>query len=366
MMLAVTEPREQPPGSALGFILTARVRVRRRSDGAGAALYVAAPSCTATHGRPLSTQRHCCLTASGRSPSDTVLFLLRRPRHDADMTDENTPLRKIVDRGGYAFGMAVVETIRRSYAAGQQKWECTAIELPWQQRTGDGGGFIDAIIRRDRAVGIIECKKVNNGDKLVFLMRHDQSEHAVECRLEVYLEHQPYDAPSAGHALTRADDRFVTIDCTMATGSPESAFCSAPKDSQLDLDRIASHLLQSCEGSMNNWWIEQEGDVACIPIIVTNAILYTCAFDPAQVDLVDGNLPANAQFTPRPFVRFRKAFKQSAGLDPHPAPVLEAPASDGARTVFVVEARHLVTFLAGLRTLYMPVKTGARLMVTGD
>lgn len=294
------------------------------------------------------------------------MFRPWRARHDSGMTDENTPLRKIVDRGGYAFGMAVVDAIKRSHAAGLQKWECTAIELPWKYRTGEDGGFIDAVIRRNKAVGIVECKKVNNGDRLVFLMRHDQNENENRCRLEVYLENQPYDAPNAGHALTRADDRFVTVDCTMATGSPESAFCSAPKDSQLDLDRIASHLLQSCEGAMNDWSIEQHHDVACIPIIVTNATIHTCSFNPEGLDLTDGNLPADARFSPHAFVRFRKAFKQTGGLDPHPAPLLEAASINGERTVFVVEARHLVEFLAGLRHLQRPVKGGAQAMVSAD
>jgi hypothetical protein len=282
------------------------------------------------------------------------------------MTDENTPLKKIVDRSGYAFGMAVVDAIQRSHAAGQQRWECTATELPWKYRNGENGGFIDAVIRRDKAVGIIECKKVNNGDRLVFLTRRDQDENATECRLEVYLEHYPYEAPKQGIARTREDDRFIAMNCTMATGSPESSFCAAPKDSQLDLDRIASHLLQSCEGAMNDWSIDQGEDVACIPIIVTNASIHTCAFDPARINLADGNLPTDAQFLQRPFVRFRKAFKHTGGLDPHPAPLLEAPSSDGARTVFVVEACHLVAFLGGLRKLYRPRGSGAQLMVSDD
>lgn len=295
------------------------------------------------------------------------------------MTDANARLRDLVDRSGYAFNMAVAETIRRSFNSGQQKWECTATELPWSRRTSEDGGFIDVVIRRgDRAVGMIECKKVNNGDELVFLTRHDANENEIECRLEVYVDQQPYEAPNSGYALTRADDRFVTVNCTMATGSPESAFCAATKSepgsagkprvksANLNVDDIASLLLQSCEGAMNDWRIEQHDEVVCLPIIVTNASIYTCAFDAAAVNLADGDLPAGAEFKPRPFVRFRKAFKQTAGLDPHPAPVLEAAAGNGERTVFVVEARHLVTFLANLRTLYRPHDRGQRLMVSSD
>ena len=279
------------------------------------------------------------------------------------MTDENTPLREQVDRSGYAFNMGVAEVIRRS--RDRQFWECTAVELPWSASLSKDGGFIDIAIMRDRAVGIIECKKVNNGDRLVFLTRHDQSESETRCRLDVYRK----DKPQGGALPPQFETRFGTVECNMVSGSPESAYCVAskgPKSANLNLDDIASDLLASCEGLLGDWDLKLRDDpTVCIPIIVTNALLFTCAFDPAQMDLGSGDLPADAAFMSRPFVRFRKALRNGAGLTSLDVKDLDEVVGEGERTVFVVDSRQLVPFLAGLRSLMCTVDGGARQLVRG-
>jgi hypothetical protein len=279
------------------------------------------------------------------------------------MTDENTPLRELVDRSGYAFNMAVAETVRRS--GDRHLWRVEAEEIPWSRK--EESGFVDVVITRDRAVGIIECKKVNNDESLVFLTRHDQGRHVTRCRLEVYVQEVPErDGEHAAAPAIRLlpDPRFLVGECNMPTGSPESGYCVAKKGSSsanLNLDGIASHLLESCEGLLGDWDLKLPGSVtACIPIIVTNAKLWTCTFDPAAMDLGVADLPPEAAFQSQPFVRFRKAFRRSAGLfAPDVKKSMVQVVEQGERTVFVVDARHLVPFLAGLRSVMFPRPDGS-------
>ncbi len=296
------------------------------------------------------------------------------------MTDENTPLHKVVNRAGYAFVLGVAATIKNSGT--RQKWTFDALEVPWSGEDGEGG-FIDLTITRGRAVGVVECKKVNHGDQLVFLLPGD-SENESRCRLDVYNPNRDVQSGT----LPQLADRFGTVECNMVTGSPESAFCASskggkPKDGQrsenpkgknsgakdekfanLDLDRIASNLLASCVGLLGDWSIQLDHHTACVPIVVTNADLFTCRFDPVAIDLVSGDLPANAVFKPVSFVRFRKAFRQGAGVSTADAKRVAGAVAEGERTVFVVNAAHLVPFLAGLR--YVTCQLDGRTFVFCD
>ena len=284
------------------------------------------------------------------------------------MTDKNTPLRRQVDRSGYAFNMAVAAAIRRSSA--HQKWECLGTEVPWSTKLSRSSGFIDVLIARDRAVGVIECKKTNVSDRLVFLTEQGQPATEPRCRLQVYLQ-EPPEEPKRSFAVSAAfsqrwKPRFAVADCTMPTGSPESGYCVAPKDKQnLNLDAMASELLASCDGLLGNWDVNLPADyVAAVPIIVTNAQLFTCSFDPERADLGSGDIPDDAVFERRPFVRFRKALGGSGGMTSPSKVELGDVAAEEERTVFVVDSRELISFLASFRRLLMPLEDGACQLVS--
>lgn len=142
------------------------------------------------------------------------------------MTDENTPLREQVDRSGYAFNLGVAARIEASTKS--QKWKLDAFEVPWSAQLGKEGGFVDITIKRDRAIGVIECKKVNHGDRLVFLLKAGQSENETRCRLDVYRA----DVEPRGGSLPQFETRYGTVECNMVSGSPESAYCVAKKENQ--------------------------------------------------------------------------------------------------------------------------------------
>lgn len=256
--------------------------------------------------------------------------------------------------------MAVTEIIRGS--SDQQGWRVEAMEIPWSEMRNSG--FIDLAITREKAIGIIECKKVNNADSLVFLVHRDQDASVTRCTLEVYMQELPesggYELPGMRAMQMQSECRYAVADCNMLAKSPESSYCVAPKgprSANLDLDGIASNLLESCEGLLGDWnFVLSARRTACIPIIVTNAHLYTCTFDPAQMDLGSSDLPKLASFQTQPFVRFRKAFRHSGGrLAPDEKDSLAQVMEECTRTVFVVNARGIVPFLAGLRGVSMQV-----------
>ncbi|MGC8640474.1 MAG: hypothetical protein ACP5XB_11420 [Isosphaeraceae bacterium] len=75
------------------------------------------------------------------------------------------------------------------------------------------------------------------------------------------------------------------------------------------LERSADTLLPSVEAAATDWfshsWVSNGESRVFIPVIVTNATLYTCSFDAGDISMADGNLPAGA-FQAVPFIRFRK------------------------------------------------------------
>ena len=121
------------------------------------------------------------------------------------------------------------------------------------------------------------------------------------------------------------------------------------------LERLAGKLLEATEAIADE---QMQLDLAnrpmvraefwsYIPVIVTNATLWVCSFDPAKVD-GDGMLPPDAKFHPAPLVRFFKNLSSDSG---------ESSSQDLAganraknRIVFVVEAAYFPEFLKAFKT----------------
>jgi hypothetical protein len=129
--------------------------------------------------------------------------------------------------------------------------------------------------------------------------------------------------------------------------SAESVFCvvitsSSGKDRRL-LERDAQLLVRGtnayAQRFKRDFKVNQslEPDRPILPVIVTNAKLFTAEYEPADVSLDTGQLPVPqpAKLSPVPWIRFRKAFT-SGGKDA------------GDRTVFVVSAPELATWLGKL------------------
>ena len=118
------------------------------------------------------------------------------------------------------------------------------------------------------------------------------------------------------------------------------------------LESLAVECPQSVEGLGNeevnvmSQGYAQHLRLFIVPVVVTNAALTICRFDPAAIRIEDGTLAAADAVTETvPFVRFRKslatAMRESLFRD------LRAANRARERTVFVVTAEHLTTFLKG-------------------
>jgi hypothetical protein len=83
---------------------------------------------------------------------------------------------------------------------------------------------------------------------------------------------------------------------------------------------------------------------AYVPVIVTNANLAACTFDPQVVSLGDGKLPSGkSEFEMVSVIRFRKALSSKIAGDP--GRDLAHANLLRQRTVFVVNAAGMKSFL---------------------
>jgi hypothetical protein len=94
--------------------------------------------------------------------------------------------------------------------------------------------------------------------------------------------------------------------------SAESSFCVVPGEGggrRPLLEKMIDELLQSLEAfALEEYRLNQDSHFRrlYVPVIVTNARLFTCTFDPANVSLETGEIPADANFEEVPCIRFRK------------------------------------------------------------
>jgi hypothetical protein len=119
------------------------------------------------------------------------------------------------------------------------------------------------------------------------------------------------------------------------------------------LERIAGELVQAAEAiaaeqyRMDGFARDQsQSDTfawAYVPVIVTNANLSVCKFNPGDVDIANGLLPDGATFEDVPVVRFTKNLSTAAGGDS--IHTLRAANAARDRTVFVVRGAFLREFL---------------------
>jgi hypothetical protein len=134
--------------------------------------------------------------------------------------------------------------------------------------------------------------------------------------------------------------------------SYESPFCIVRGQGEKDtpmLERLSSLLLRSIEGLANEelGFKGESGGVRRLytPVIITNTKLFTCQYDPNDVDISTGQL-GKANFVEVPFVRFRKNL--SSSTPDHKHSDLQNANLYNERTVFVVNSNDIREFLADL------------------
>ena len=146
---------------------------------------------------------------------------------------------------------------------------------------------------------------------------------------------------------------MFTAEFNMCEGGPEANYCVVPKGGPIrTLESICSKLLADSRQILDAPDLAHQAEFeVMVPVIVTNAKLFTCNFVPQQEHLKDGCLDVSeGNFRETQFVRFRKSLVsyRSRTLTAEALPIREWK-EDRERTVFVVQAQHLTFFLSGFR-----------------
>ncbi len=218
-------------------------------------------------------------------------------------------------------------------------WSVCESEYPWQTSGGDSQ-FLDLVATNGTLFLTIECKKTRK-EILTFLrplghphtgttgvvkefrcLRASEIQDSTR-RLEIYCEEWAVEPES-----TRSEF------CVVSTNQ-------SGRDQRL-LQRDAGLVVRATDafahGRRKHFRPDRDPspDAACLflPVIVTNAPLYTVRFKPTEVSLESGEFSEPPQeVETAPYVRFRKAFTSDGGPDL------------GDRGVFVVHATSLIEFL---------------------
>ena len=253
----------------------------------------------------------------------------------SEMTTEGAPVPESVlaalQSSGFPFQTAVAHVINPSIG-----WALHASEYPWQTSNGDGQ-FLD-IVATNRVVFLaIECKKTRK-EVLTFLRPLSLSHTGLVEDFRCLRAKQSLDS-------TRRLELFCE-EWAVSPRSTSSEFCvvstsASGKDQRL-LERDAGVLVRATDAFAQDFRQRFRPDhdpapsTACLflPVIVTNAPIYTARYKPPEVSLETGEfsvLPREIDSVP--WVRFRKAFTSDGGADL------------GERSVFVVHAASFTEFL---------------------
>ena len=249
------------------------------------------------------------------------------------MTDTNAKIpeavRGALQSSGFPFQTAVAHVIRAAPG-----WKVYASEYPWQGPGGDDQ-FLDLVATNGKLFLAIECKKTRK-DILTFLRPLGHSHTGKVDRFRCLRAEQIRDA-------TRRVEIFCE-DWALYPTSTCAEFCvvstsESGKDQRL-LERDAGLVIRATDAFAQVFrerfppGSNLSPPCLLLPVIVTNASIYTARYEPSEVSLETGEfseLPREIEGAP--CVRFRKAFTSEGRRDL------------GDRSVFVVNAAQLSEFL---------------------
>ena len=232
---------------------------------------------------------------------------------------------------GFPFQTAVAHVINPSV-----EWALHASEYPWQTSAADGQ-FLDVVATNRVLFLTIECKKTRK-DILTFLRLLSLSRTGLVEDFRCLRARQSLDST-----------KRVEIFCeewALKPRSTSSEFCvvstsESGRDQRL-LERDAAFVVRATDAFAQDFRERFRPDrdpapsTACLflPVIVTNAPIYTARYKPTEVSLesVEFSVPPR-EIDNVPWVRFRKAFTSDRGPD----------LAD--RSVFVVHAASFAEFL---------------------
>ena len=269
---------------------------------------------------------------------------------------DNHVLRKQVNASGFPFQIRIEREILKSYE--QHSWLPIAPEHYWKNPETKREGFIDLVLHKEPrgiVVGgpnydeymVVECKRVKEGSWVFLNPNTSQHKNASTKLLTVYQiseQRKP--------VVEWADLKYEPL-------SYMSSFCVVPgqADKQTPmLERISAELLDSLEHvaaeELNYLYTKfdstQQNDFQqriFVPVIVTNAKLVLCTFEPDEVELSKGLLEEDSgEFEKVEYIRFQKSLSTNYSTKDQ-AQNLESANKLNERTIFVVSSSAITPFL---------------------
>lgn len=212
-------------------------------------------------------------------------------------------------------------------------WSILASEYPWRGTENDER-FLDILATNHRFVLTIECKKTK--DSLIFLrpLAADANAGDVDHFRCIYVEPHRFGRVHAACEGWNIWPRSRSCEFCVVSGNSGN--------SQRLLERDASLLVNATDAFAKDSYRYLRGDQArsflILPVIVTNAKLYTAHYNPLEVSLDSGefeNWPKKIE-DDVPWIRFEKNLIAGGGRD------------FGHRSVFVVNSLWWEKFLGAL------------------
>jgi len=259
------------------------------------------------------------------------------------MSETSESLLNLVNASGFLFQLRVEQEIKALEAFRRGNLELVAREHRWIDPVDGKEEFIDLILKSGIIRMVLECKRVTEAT-WAFLIP-DNQDKMKRARL-------------LWTSLTQSGAKIAEWhDFKLTPLSPEATFCivrgQGDKDTPM-LERVSSLLLRSIEvlanEEMNHQTQLQQKNSIYYPVVITNASLQVCHFNPSSVNIVTGRLDA-ANFQEVPFVRFRKNLS-SILVNHGPQSDLQTANLENERTVFVINARHLANTIRELDISY--------------
>lgn len=227
------------------------------------------------------------------------------------MSESDTPWRQLANFAGFLFQIRVGYEIERLYRDNYS--HCPGVlHQEHRVKIADTGEevFIDFVLKKNQVIYVVECKRFTKGRWL--FLSPDNKRQALYSRL-LWSSH--------GTPNLIGWDEFI-----LRPATPQAAFCVTDRNDQNRdarlLETIAGHLAKATEALAAEYvWLDKgktvsREDFVYVPLIITNASLATCYFDPAAVDLDEGELPSGSgEFEPCSMVKFRKSLSTSFPLN---------------------------------------------------
>ncbi len=251
---------------------------------------------------------------------------------------DNAEILNLANSTGFLFQIGVRHQIRLT--TNEHGWGVIGQEHRWHHPITKQTGFADLVLanQSSRFHIIIECKRAT-GRQWVFLTPSDSTRTTGTTSTFSF------------HAPNHSEERGGWLDFSLQPTSPESMFCVVMGQDERNtpmLEHVADSLLPSTEAiAREDAVLEGTTDPQAwslfIPLLVTNARLFTCGFDPGTIDLAQGKLH-KADFKEVGLVRFRKGLATNYPGKLTPKTLLEAN-EYAERTMLIVNASALTEFL---------------------